>query len=659
MSTLIKKIFADLWGNKTRSILVALSIAVGVFAVGVIISSMMIVKKDMEADYFSTNPHTARIYSQDFDDILLDELKVLPEVESVDASYNLWLKIASSAGNLYKINLNSITSIDAIQVDRIVLESGDTDLSDDAIYLERQGAEGLGLKIGQKIKLSLQNGEIYEVKLAGTVHDVQANPFKFNSSTSGFVTPATMEKLGGSRLNNFVNLVTSGSHSDADHVRQMAEQVAEIVSANGVTVVNVNVNRPGEHPAQATLDTVMKLLQALSVLVVLLSTFLVMNTVTAFMGQQIRQIGVMKAVGATFSQVVSIYLGLVIAYGLLALLIAIPLGALASYGFSRWLIGMMNANPSSFRLPMQTVFIQLILGLIVPVLGALIPIIRGSKRTVREAITSYGLNSNRKSGIFDRILEINTWLPRPLMLSIRNTFTRKARLVLTLATLILGGAIFIAVLGVRESMYKEVDQTMAYSQSDVNASFPESYPSEELATAVNGLAGVTSSEGWISSNANVVRPDNRASDLIAIYVPPVNTNLLKASMIDGRWLEPGDTDTIVVSNHFVDIRPDVKVGDTIVVTWQDHEKPFKVKGIFRMTGTFPAPFTYITPAGYAALGGDPNQVNQLKIVTDIKSQSRQEEVLNSIQSQFKDLGIRADLQTGFDLKNQQRSTVNI
>jgi len=212
-----KKILADLWNNKARSILVVLSISVGVFAVGIIVSTMVIVKHDMMADYLSINPHTARFYTLDFEDSLLDKLRSLPDVEAVGASYNIWLKIASTSGKLYQINLNSITSLETLQVDQLILEDGAPTLSDGEIYLDRQGAEGLGWKVGDTVILSLKDGTTYNLKLVGTVHDVLGNPFKFNSSTSGFVTPATMAELGGSDLNNFINLVTTGSHTDAAH----------------------------------------------------------------------------------------------------------------------------------------------------------------------------------------------------------------------------------------------------------------------------------------------------------------------------------------------------------------------------------------------------------------------------------------------------------
>jgi putative ABC transport system permease protein len=655
----LKKIFADLWVNKARSILVALSIAIGVFAVGIIISTMLIVRHDMLADYISINPHTARLYTQDFDVSLLDQLRDLPEVEAVGASYNLWLDIASTTAKKHRINLNSLTSLDALQVDKLVFESGSPTLGDGEIYLERQGAEGLGWNVGDTVTLSLADGSTYDVRLAGTVHDVQANPYKFNGSTSGFVTPATMAKLGGSDLNNFVNLVTTGSHTDEKHVRQMAERVAAVVAANGVTVLNVNVLRPGQPQAQSTVDTVMALMGVLSVLVVFLSTFLVTNTVSALMGQQIRQIGVMKALGASLFQVIGIYLGLVLAFGALALLFAIPVGALASYGMTHWLIGMLNANPSPFVVPVEAILAQIFIGLVVPILGALVPVIGGARRTIRQAITSYGLDASGKPGLLDRLLEILPWLPRPLILSLRNTFRRKARLVLTLATLILGGAIFIAMLNVRASMYAEIEQTFSYFQSDVNAAFARNYPVEDLQAVVAELPSVIASEAWTALNANVVRPGGETTDLVALFVPPDNTRLLQAVMIEGRWLQAGETDAIVVSNHFMKLRPDVKIGDMLQLRWNQTDTPFKVVGFFRMAGNYPAPFTYITPAGLAAIGGEPVQANQLKLVTDLHTPARQEEVLAAAEMRFSELGYEVTLQTGSELITQQRAVINI
>ena len=56
------------------------------------------------------------------------------------------------------------------------------------------------------------------------------------------------------------------------------------------------------------------------------SGFLVINTISAILAQQTRQIGMMKAVGARDRQVAGVYLGIVLGYALIALLVALPAG---------------------------------------------------------------------------------------------------------------------------------------------------------------------------------------------------------------------------------------------------------------------------------------------------------------------------------------------
>ena len=92
-------------------------------------------------------------------------------------------------------------------------------------------------------------------------------------------------------------------------------------------------------------------------------------------------------------------------------------------------------------------------GLLVPLLAALWPVLAGTRITVREAISGYGLGKGRygKRRI-DRLIERVRFLSRPMLLSLRNTFRRKGRLALTLSTLTLAGAMLIAVMSVRESL---------------------------------------------------------------------------------------------------------------------------------------------------------------------------------------------------------------
>jgi putative ABC transport system permease protein len=84
--------------------------------------------------------------------------------------------------------------------------------------------------------------------------------------------------------------------------RALADRVADRIRQRGRDVANINVSRPGQHPAQSIIDTVLLLMGMLAVLAMFLTAFLVVNTISALMGQQLRQIGIMKAIGATTGQ---------------------------------------------------------------------------------------------------------------------------------------------------------------------------------------------------------------------------------------------------------------------------------------------------------------------------------------------------------------------
>ena len=56
LSPRARKILADLWANRTRTLLVVASIAVGAFAVGVITTTYVVFGEDMAVSYAAAQP---------------------------------------------------------------------------------------------------------------------------------------------------------------------------------------------------------------------------------------------------------------------------------------------------------------------------------------------------------------------------------------------------------------------------------------------------------------------------------------------------------------------------------------------------------------------------------------------------------------------------
>ena len=98
----------------------------------------------------------------------------------------------------------------------------------------------------------------------------------------------------------------------------VADDVRLRIEKAGVPVTFSLVPEPGRHPANELLAAVFVVLGGIGLLSLLMAGFLVANTVSVIIGQQVRQVGMMKAIGARDRQVAGIYLALVVAYGLLA-----------------------------------------------------------------------------------------------------------------------------------------------------------------------------------------------------------------------------------------------------------------------------------------------------------------------------------------------------
>ena len=207
------------------------------------------------------------------------------------------------------------------------------------------------------------------------------------------MTTDTFERLGGARDYSQVILRVDGTaeqQGDKEYINQVANVVADKIEKSGRTVQRIEVPEPGRLRMQDLFDSLALLLTPLGLLALLLSGFLVVNTISALMAQQVRQIGVMKAIGARRYQIIGLYLGAVLVYSLVALVIAVPLTVVVAGGIAQFLGAFVNVEFPALSLPMNVLFIQIAVGILVPLVAAMQPILKGTSVTVREAVSDFG-----------------------------------------------------------------------------------------------------------------------------------------------------------------------------------------------------------------------------------------------------------------------------
>jgi len=642
-----RKVMRDLWGNKTRTLLVVLSIAVGVFAVGTTAGTWVMMSRDLSANYAEINPSSAILFTDPFDDGLVDSIRGMRGVGKAEGRFDLTVRIKTAPDEWRNLRLEAIDDYRDIPIDKVRPESGAWPPPRQELLIERDSLGLTNSSVGNLLAMRLPDGSQRDLRIAGLAHDLNKVPASFSGTPYGYITFDTLEWLGYPRSFNALHLLVDGNNADERHVRSVIDEVRAETERSGRTVSWMWIPKPGTFAADDILAPMVVVLGTLALLSLFLSGFLLVNTTSALLMQQVRQIGMMKSVGARNGQLMRLYLGMVLIFGVLSLALAIPLASIVAYGITRYLAGLINFDFGGFRVPLEVVTLEIAVGLLVPLAAALLPVVSGVRVTVREALTSYGAGGNQFGrGHVDRMLQRVRGLSRPMLLSMRNTVRRKVRLLLTLATLALGGAIFIAVFSVRASLLTTLDQSTTYLNYDIRVDFDGAYDARAIESEAMGVPGVTAAEFWGGGNASRVRPDGSEGSSFELNAPPGGTGLLRPTIIQGRWLRPDDQRAIVLDTDVLANEPDIRVGDEVVLDIERGKAPWHVVGIAQTTlsATFIRIGTgYVNLADYTAIV-PPSEVNSsLRIKTSQHDAAFESSVATALQDRYEGTGTRVAL----------------
>ena len=661
MTSRWKKIWADFWGNKSRTFLTILTIMVGTFAVGFNSNLGAYMLESMDEDYLSANPAEATIFMSPFDEDMVKVAREMPGVDAAEGRSTAGAQLIPTQGEPISIQFTGINDPKELTLNQLKPRSGEDSIpafSDREVLLDAS-AVSLGYELGDILTIELDNGRHRELTFGGYIHDVTGFPYNLARTVNAYVTPDTLEWLGGTRSYSALAISVSEKQTDAEHVTRVAQAVADRMERAGEQIYFVNVYQPGHHFAWNISQGIFFVLSVLGYMTVLLSGFLIVNTITAIMTQQTRQIGIMKSVGGGNGQIFAMYVILVLGFGLVALLIAVPLASIAAQALGGGMAAYLNFDPLPFKAYPSAVFQQAVVALLIPLLAALWPVYNSVRITVREAISDYGIGGNAKpkdSAVSKRAL----FIPRPMRLSLRNAFRRKLRLGLTLFSLVLGGAIFIGVYNLWASFDQVIEDIQGYFLADINVTFSRYYRYEEIASIAESVPGVSSVEGWSEYPGTLIRDKESAGTQIVFIAPPSTSTLIDPVISQGRWLQTGDENAIVIGNHLLNIFPDLKVGDWLTIEIDGKETQWHIVGFYTITGNVNPPLLYVNYEYLSHLVGAPGQVYSLRVLTDEHDAITQQRVNDQLTALFEKRGIQVgSTQLGADFITSQKATTDI
>jgi putative ABC transport system permease protein len=209
---------------------------------------------------------------------------------------------------------------------------------------------------------------------------------------------------------------------------------------------------------------------------------------------------------------------------------------------------------------------------------------------------------------------------------------------MTLTTLILGSAIFIAVMTVYTSLVNTLDDALNYYGFDLSVMFTREYRTDQILSEVNRVPGVDIAETWGIADSRIVNPDGTESISILFVAPPTNTQLIKPAVLYGRWLNPEDENAIVINTDVLAEKPDAKVGDSLKLKINGVESIWKIVGITRsvMTG----PWIYANYPYFTRRLGKYGLASGVYIALDKHDPETQAQMSKTLDNHFDQVGLR-------------------
>jgi putative ABC transport system permease protein len=618
-----RKLIGDLRVAQGRLAMMVVALAVGIFGIVTILSAYTILTREISRNYLGTNPASAQIELDGVDAALVEAVRQRPGIADAEAGSFVKGRIEAGSNEWLPLLLFVVKDFNAMRISVFRPEAGAWPPPPGSMLLERTALPLVHGKVGGVRRIQISGGVMLNVVISGLVHDPGLAPSWQEQTAYGYIAPATLPLIGEPPTLRVLKVTVSKDVRDIRAIEHTVASLATWLKQEGHTVEQIRIPPPRMHPHQTQMTAILVMLLLFSAMALILSAILTTTIIGGLLAQQIRQIGVMKAIGARSWQIANIYFFMVAAMGVVAVILGLPLGIAAGRGFARAVAELLNFTLYSEAVPIWIYPVQMLTGVVVPLLIALVPIRKATRVTVREAISDFGVRHDAVSASrIDTLLAKLRGPDRTLLLAIRNSFRRRGRLALTLGLLAVAGAMFLTSLNVKSAWERNLAQATSDRRYDLEIQLAAPVAEDKLLQIIQGVPGVQKVEAWNilpaaaerSDGLEIVRtyPDGGHGSFSLRSAPP-QSGLLQLTLLDGRWLRPTDSDALVLNHTARAMLRGVKPGEYIDLRIQDRPVRFHVVGIAREIITPAAAYT--SPEGFQRAAGLFGQCNAVRVVT--------------------------------------------
>lgn len=588
-----RKIYRDIRALKARTILVSLSIFVGVTGIVVLTTLGQLLTSQLKKDLKPSEMAMLRIYLDLPRDetvnnaAVLDLLKQQSGVTDVEgqAVYQFQWKRPDddsyTSGQLYAYS----EPFQRISLEPIRLLSGRYPLvGRNEIAIEQRMADAHGLKIGDTLNIRGNRFRPAVYTITGFVFQPYIYVGSNDARNSVYVTYSDAQTIIG--FDGFSSIYVR--FHDFATAREESREFRRVLSRQTpYDIVFYLLDDPQENAFIVGAEQFRRVLVILGIVVMLVASFLVTNVVNTMVVEQRRQIGAMKAVGATQWDILVIYLGTALAYGVIGTVPGLITGVLLGQRAAEAAAPLANTILETTSPPLIALLLGIALGLGVPIGAAFIPVYNASKVTILEAMSDFGIESPYGHGPVAHFVGLLR-LPVNITQSLNSILSHKARLALTILSLTLAAGAFMGIFAVFYNLSTVIGDVRAGldnpvsldpTQLEVADVMQRLFREEEIAAVRPGVA-VELAVGPLpepQSPASTEEEPERPHIFVTGIEP--ETDLTNLNFVSGSgWGDDPARQGVVITSAMAQ-QFEKSVGDSLELSTPDRTETFEVIGV--------------------------------------------------------------------------------
>ncbi|GGO88314.1 ABC transporter permease [Wenjunlia tyrosinilytica] len=272
------------------------------------------------------------------------------------------------------------------------LTSGKAPSGPSEAMIDKDTADKKHVKIGDELRVIAVPGD-FTVKVTGIVTFRTTNP---GAAIFYFDTPTAQTKLlGKPDAFSSINLDAKSGVSNG----QLKKSVVAALGTDYEVQTKAEIVKDNQKDLGSFLGFMKKAMLGFAAVSVLVGIFLIVNTFSMLVAQRTREIGLMRAVGASRRQVNRSVLVEALLLGVVGSLLGIGAGVGLAIGLMKLMgsVGM-HLDTSELTIKTATPVTGLALGVIVTVLAAYLPARRAGKVSPMAALRDSGMPADGKSG---------------------------------------------------------------------------------------------------------------------------------------------------------------------------------------------------------------------------------------------------------------------